>query len=316
MDMYEWLPTECAPKKYPMQILKGDLFFENGGSIYIPDGKMIHNGWGNQGSTHLVGDILKPIPNHIVITWFSFTEDKFYSGSFDLPKEKMAQLFKEGFISPLTHERVTYDNILIGMAPEGGIGVWLMGEQVTKEICFLQANEVEINWTTFVNNLDFPRSKYVTAKLQQVLTPEDLSILKKERIAADLWKTKYRTQYSWEPLFISSGTLIGISADYYNGEREFLDYTLTKKNKIQSRAVPKSLLLNWMDALQNEYSIEIVFGEQEIFMAFSELSNGNQHEELNLQIEVSDIDRSSKIFIKNKKYITELKQSKVKVYKN
>src|SRR5438046_1377285 len=102
MDKYKWLPTECAPKRYPMTILRGDLIFKNGGSIYIPEGKILYNGWGETGSTHLAGDAFKPVPYKLSITWFSYTEDKFYQGIVDLPYDTISKLFEDGFISLVT----------------------------------------------------------------------------------------------------------------------------------------------------------------------------------------------------------------------
>lgn len=96
MEKYYWLPTECAPKNYPARIYSGYLVYE-GGSVYVPSSAFINNGWGEIGSTHAVGDDFKPVPYRLDLTWFSYTESKFYTGSFELPKEKISQLFQEGY---------------------------------------------------------------------------------------------------------------------------------------------------------------------------------------------------------------------------
>ena len=92
MNKYGWLPTESSYEKYPMSIIAGDLVFSDGTSIYIPSSKIIENGWGELGSTHVVGERLKPLPVKIEISWFSYTEDKFYSGVFSLPYEKITAI--------------------------------------------------------------------------------------------------------------------------------------------------------------------------------------------------------------------------------
>ncbi|MCP3873094.1 MAG: DUF2931 family protein, partial [Desulfobacteraceae bacterium] len=89
MKKFEWLPTECAPKNYPMKIVRGDFIFKNKNSIYIPDGRFIMDGWGEVGSIDIVGEDFKPLPVRLRILWFSYTEDKFYAGDFDLPYEKI-----------------------------------------------------------------------------------------------------------------------------------------------------------------------------------------------------------------------------------
>ncbi len=99
MSKYEWMPTESAEKEFPMQIVQGEFYFKNGDSIYIPDGRVIENGLGELGSIHIVGDDFKPLPNKLVIKWFSYIENKFYAGEFDLAYDKIKQLFDEGLVS-------------------------------------------------------------------------------------------------------------------------------------------------------------------------------------------------------------------------
>jgi len=126
MNRYEWLPTESSYENYPMRIIHGDFIFDDGTSLYIPGRKTIDNGWGEMGSIHIVGEKFKPLPTRIEISYFSFAEDKFYSGVFSLPYEKISNLFREGLRSPITGEKITYQNIIVGVAPAGEISIWLM----------------------------------------------------------------------------------------------------------------------------------------------------------------------------------------------
>src|SRR5262245_62623691 len=81
---FDWLTTESAPRKYPMKILKGTLYYhgEKGG-LYIPDAASIAPGWGTGVSHHVVGEDLKALPDRLDIRFFSFAEQKRYHGSFD-----------------------------------------------------------------------------------------------------------------------------------------------------------------------------------------------------------------------------------------
>lgn len=49
MPEYEWLPSESAHVKYPMTIIDGLLFLQDGTSVYIPSKKVFNNGWGEIG---------------------------------------------------------------------------------------------------------------------------------------------------------------------------------------------------------------------------------------------------------------------------
>jgi hypothetical protein len=55
---YDWIPTECAPEEYPVQIYKGNLLYGiKGAGVDIPDGVTVKNGWGEEGSLPIAGDL-------------------------------------------------------------------------------------------------------------------------------------------------------------------------------------------------------------------------------------------------------------------
>jgi len=62
IDKFNWFPSESAHKDFPMKIIKGDFIFLDGGSTYIPDHRLINNGWGEVGSHHIIGENFKPVP--------------------------------------------------------------------------------------------------------------------------------------------------------------------------------------------------------------------------------------------------------------
>ncbi len=89
MEKYEWLPSESGFKQYPMGIIKGDFIFSDNSSKYIPGSATINNGWGRLLSMHISGEALQPVPVKLSIHWFSYVEDKFYKGIFDLPPQRL-----------------------------------------------------------------------------------------------------------------------------------------------------------------------------------------------------------------------------------
>ncbi|NNE62692.1 MAG: DUF2931 family protein, partial [Gammaproteobacteria bacterium] len=99
-NKFDWKATESAPKNYAMKIVTGHFYSPDGYSLYIPNKKRIHHGWGKGVSSHLVGPDTKSLPNRMSISFFSYTEDKFYQGEFDLPYDKIVRLFDEGYFSP------------------------------------------------------------------------------------------------------------------------------------------------------------------------------------------------------------------------
>lgn len=309
MNRFEWLPTECASEKYPMEIIHGDFLFADGASIYIPDGKVIDNGWGELGSTHIVGDEYKPVPIKLVITWFSYTEDKFFSGSFDLPFEKMSMLFEEGLINP-RGEKETYKNILVGLAPAGGVSVWLVGNWRAVEVAHYRAQEHQMDWAEFTDYDSITRKEYIDEILEEYLSEEDLAYLRSKGVPEGIWET-WRRQYRWEADIIGVQPL-QIWLKTFNGEREFNKPGSDEKVK-ETLAVPKEIDINWQGVSKKYYSAKIIFNEEEIFKAFDKLSKMKPKQDLKLQLEISAKTFAVSASLRNSNYLIELEKSVIKV---
>lgn len=315
MQTYDWLPTECAPKDYPVEIVKGDFIFENGRTLYIPDRQFTNNGWGAFGSTHIVGDAQKPLPKRLAITWFSFLEDKFYTGNFELPSEKLTKLFEEGYISPLTGKKKEFDNILVGLAPGGGVAVWVMGDKVTKELVFLQAEDTSIAWPAFVDNPEYPRKRYIATMLAQSMSPQEIAELRAQPLSGDLWKVNYRTAYQWHPSIIGKATASSILISYFNGEREYISY----EDKVEApenlgRPAPKSCSFYWQTPLNIKMGAEINFDTEEIFAALNKFSVLDPKAMMTLQLRVNAADQTVSLFLSNDKVILELRKANIRVF--
>jgi len=312
---FKWLPTECASEKYPMQILKGSFLLEDASTVKIPDKRYIGNGWGETGSIHLVGDEIKPIPIGIEILWFSYTEQKFYKGNFDLPKNEITQLFSNGFISPIDNKNTTYSYLLVGLAPNGGIAIWAKGDRITKEICYLKGKETfEVDIDNFVGSCK-TISNFVNMNLEETFSKEDILALNKNGVPNSLWDSIYRKQYNCNVNLINIGDLESISIGYFNGEREYFDLE-SIKNEIKTKlTIPKDFYIKWISSNGTNFGSEVFFDEQEIIAAFSKINESPLTKDLILQVELSEVNESLKIYLRNDKYILELKKCDVKTYK-
>lgn len=117
-----------------MNIYQGHLFLEDGNDVYIPCSGVSHTGWGYSGSMHTQGEDLKAVPVKLEVTWASFLENKFYTGSWELPVDKIKNLFKEGTINWRTNEKESYTSVVVGLAPGGVVVVWIYGNDQQVEI--------------------------------------------------------------------------------------------------------------------------------------------------------------------------------------
>ena len=312
MNTFEWLPSESSPKLYPMEITDGEFIYSDGSSINLPARKVIHNGWGNPGSIHITGDDLKPVPVKLNVSWFSYTEDKFYSGSYELPHDKMLDLFLQGVDSPTTGEKITYDNILVGIAPEGEVSVWMSAEAITLEVATYKAKSADIDWAKILDNDEVSRKDYIDIVFEETMDNNQIEALKDHGVPKGLWG-KYRLQNQWKPEIIGSQPII-MWLKTFNGENEYFDFVKTDNTRTH-RAVPKKIKINWQNKSGQKYTATIHFDEEEIFKAYEKLMTGKPEHELTLQLEISEQSHSIDVFLKDKQFILKLEKNKIKTYK-
>lgn len=317
-NKFDWHASESAPRKYPMEIIAGSLRYHDGsGSLYIPDKSTIHHGWGTGISSHVTGPDLKPLPNKLTIAFFSYTENQFYRGSFDLPYDKILKAFQDGYYSPNENKHSTYRKIVVGVAPGGAVAVWLVGIGKTTEVFFAQAEKYAGEWSSILDNPKYTREEHVRLVIEESLeTPEALAALKKNGVPLGLWSRYHSTRYPWQPLFTSMTIRDGrMNVKYFNGELDILDYPLEKTIAASTRAVPSYISFIWEYTPIQGRSYELTFHEPEIFDAFKKLGNNNPP--LQLEMRMAANDEGKKVFsvwLRNAKESIPLKQTVVKIY--
>jgi len=291
-EKFEWLPTESAPKLYPMNIYRGNLYFEDGGSVYIPCSGFAHNGWGNDGSTHTQGEDLKPVPVKLAVTWASFAENKFYTGSWDLPKEKMLKLFKEGVINYDTEKRQSYTQILVGCAPGGVVVVWMYGAGNQVEIGRYQAHETHIALSDYVpGNPTITQEEFFNIKDYPEI---EEAIQKKGGIEYGLWDS-YRKKYTWRTrIEIPNHGFEDMSLEMFNGEREDIFDEPLKRNELKERAVPQNVTFMLRNLKRKRIVFALDLDEEEIFNVFKQ-ADGTKPIEIILRAN-EDLSHPSLIF--------------------
>ncbi|MDZ4262694.1 MAG: DUF2931 family protein, partial [Pseudomonadota bacterium] len=257
-DKNDWGASESAPGEYPMEIVTGTLLYKGKNSgLYVPNRVTLYGSaitWGRGRSTHVSGPEFKPLPERLEIKFFSYAENQFYVGSFELPYEKILALFQKGYYSPdarsrrvlqnddeyrkrhhkmgLADDRSPYDGMLVGITPGGSVAVWVTGSGATTEIFFGQAEKVDMDWKLISSNPDYysSREEFVRLTMQDSLehqTPERLAALQKANgvIPVERW-AGYRVRYPWQPLFTGMAVREseGMELHSFNGERTRIDY--------------------------------------------------------------------------------------------
>ncbi|WP_228452148.1 DUF2931 family protein [Chryseobacterium sp. c4a] len=282
MEKYKWLPTESSPFLYPMNIYKGNLYLEDGTNVYIPCSGISHTGWGYGGSTHTQGEDLKAVPVKLEVTWASFLENKFYTGSWELPVDKIKKLFKEGTVNWRNNEKGTYSSVVVGLAPGGVAVVWMYGNDQQIEIGRYQAKETQVAMKDYVpGNPTITQKEYFD---MSAFVPEAYENMMKNGIPFGIWDT-YRKKYNWKTsIEIPNHTLKNVTMEMYNGEMETLFNETITKNPFKERAVPRLLSFLFEDKNGKQTVFEVrYFDEDEIFSLFKK-TDANQPIEIILQM--------------------------------
>ena len=317
MDKFYWQATECAPEGFPMQIVKGDFIYSDGGSLYVPDGKRIYHGWGFDVSSHVVGPDLKPLPKQLSITFFSYTENQFYEGKFDLPYEKILSMFNEGYYSPKEGKQITYIQLMAGITPGGVVSVWLSGIDKTTEVFLGQAEKTEVDFKIIIDNPKYPRDEYVRLNVQEMLSPEEIALLKKNGIPFDRWDIYHQKRYQWQPVFSGFEVIDGLIdlIKYYNGEEGYLYHPLNEDEAKNKRAVPKEIHFIWKHSEKKNLMYEIYFDEAEVFELFDKLGKDNQPLRLELKMIETEQGRQFGVLLRNDEEGIYFRKIKVKKYR-
>ena len=301
---FHWLATESAPKNYPMRIINGTFYYHNEkGGLYVPTAAAINPHWGTGRSTHVVGEDFKPLPDRLDIRFFSFTENKLYQGSFDLPYEKILALFREGVARD--KDRPTFNTIMAGVAPGGIVSVWLTGRE-TREVFFGQAEPYEDDLFDITQRKINDRDDYVRRNIIEMIGIEKLTDIEKNGVPLGLWE-KYRTPYKWSPIFKTEKKMSTyLSLSFFNGENYRFDYPLNKNVMAKGRPLPLLISFGcYIEGTEKQYFFTVRFDEKELYAAFDKL--GGTEELVNIEIEPLLPKNLTKVRLYNSKGSIELK---------
>ena len=137
-DKYEWNAGMSAPKYYgnggPMV-----EYFYKGRSVAGASANIgFDPGWGVTAGGYSGGEQYKDIPDSVAVSWICATDGIEYRGGARLPRERMLELFKNGF-KTVYGMKTTYTSIVAGMAPGGNTTIWLRGSERLTEIIRFKA---------------------------------------------------------------------------------------------------------------------------------------------------------------------------------
>lgn len=302
MRKFEWQLTTCAPKEYPVRLLNASLHLADGELLGIQPKALIANGWGEIGAVSLIGEDMKALPAELELRWFSYTERKSYGGRFKLDQEKLAEKFQKKLIVPATNAATALTHLVIGLAPKGGISIWLSGGGVTQEISHFTATEVQVNMQEVIGT--YPDVEAYTKDVISLNLPAGLARLS-GHTADDLakWSGRYRQDYRWTVTAAVSNQ--GIWVHHFNGESHYWPQTPEKATSF-THPLPDAITLCWEENRSEPATFR--FDDAELFAAFNKLGGAGQ--EASILLELNHVTGTGKAFVQNETSIIELINTK------
>jgi len=272
MTSFDWIASESGPKHYPVKIVSGNFELEQGGSTYVPSGVYLDTiRWGDFRSTHLSGPDGKSLPTKLNITFFSYLEDKFYQGTFDLPYEDILLHFQTPYYSSKEGKERRPDRIVVGVSPGGGVAVWLRGFEKNTQVFYGKAKVIDFAWSSFTQS-DEPRAQYVGELVEETLGVEGYAKFLKSGIDLSKWDN-FQTRYHWQLELITENRVPKIVPEihFVNGETDQIFYPESEELKNSQRAIPNFLYYFWRSPEGEPRKMKWYFDVKEITAAFEQI---------------------------------------------
>jgi len=310
---YEWYASGNAPLLYPAELFFGDFVFADDTRLYIPESIPFATIWGRSVSMHALDNNLFPAPNFIDIIWLSLAENQFYSLESALPKEKIESLLAE--INDETKEP-KYNFIIVGMAPYGGLAVWLSGHGKTTEVAWLQAEPTEVEMKDFAPTVEYTQKEYRDLVLQDC--EEAYENYQKNGLPDRMLFERYMQKFNYRitPKLANEEALFeGIELYYYNGE---LNTTNSGEHaEMVMRAKPSKIVLNWSIG-KIQYGAYFWTDEKKIIETFANFYGSDTQKEGALTIEVGESNKDFKFFLQDDSTVIEIPVEEIEiiVFKN
>jgi hypothetical protein len=257
---------KSGPKGYPVNILSAMLFFKGEkAGLPVPSGPS-DGKWGDGISNH--PHVERTLPDRLAVTFYSFAENQAYQGIFDLPYEKLVELFQWGVDNPKVMGNMSFpifSRFVVGVAPGGTVAVWITGHGEQREVLFGQAEKLDMSLTSV---FQVPFSNKAEAEsfrielLKKKMGEEQLNNIAKNGIPFDIWQ-RYRKPFQWIVEVKNNLPLKDLYVSHVNGE---IFNTETDIPKVNNASIPSFIGFSFASELY-----EIKLDDYETIVAFEAL---------------------------------------------
>jgi hypothetical protein len=306
-----------ADEYYPMELVygcfycpdgKGGLPMRSGGSKVLgiksrPWGEADHSSWSDE-------PIL--LPNRLYLKWYSFVEDKSYEGSFELPYNKLLEIFQQKILRSRLKDYRDYSSLVVGLAPGGQAYLWAKGlasdEGGQIFVAKFQAHETHIDQKILTGPYHYEYEEWPEERWPEIMERyrretfcgkiEDNYNAKGLQLG--LWDS-YNERFNWRPVMVYEDSTAGWETDeiymsFYNGEDEALTLEPLKENAAKSRPRIRRVVGYHTDWTNFRF-VDITFDEEELFAAYTDIFGDNPDKEVILEIRLNEANDFFRVFL-------------------
>lgn len=300
-EIFKWASSIATPEMYPVKLLPSIFVFEGDNKLGYKYLQAVNFSRGTWGEPDASVEARSRLPHILDITWLSWVEAKVYTGSFELPTEKINKLFREGFISYLNRP-VKYQELIVGLAPEGVVILWVWGNMSCVEVARFQA--VEKKDVTLKDIAPNSIRKNIK-EFRDAIMEKDTDIheyVSKHGLNNHIWDT-YRQRFKIRPVvdyaLKGKGITDHINIKYLNGEFECLNYEFLQENPYRNRARMEMMKVYYSIG-EDVFRIELYFDEEEIMQAFQKIYGNDPTQEVEFVITLLPVNRVLKLAFRKK----------------
>ena len=180
---------------YPTRLIEGYFKRFDGQTFHVPSGYYIAGSWGASGTAEVSGDEHQPAPDSLYLQWFSYAEDKFYEGHFQLPQRRMYDWLKAGWYNNDKRKTDTYDELTVCLVPGGVAVVWLGGDQMKQLVGRYQAQAIPYDWRVYSAR---PETRAQTMHARRAeMSPAVRAQIAAGQLSSARWDA-YLVKYPWK----------------------------------------------------------------------------------------------------------------------
>ena len=140
MEEYEYCVVGCAFDIAPILTHVALVSCSDTEVLSIPECLPFQGEWGKNETISLLEESTHLLPKGVHIIYLSTIEHKFYMVNDSLPIEELDSLWNNG----------DYNKVVVGMAPYGGIAVWLNGTKNSTLVKWLHGSEINVDMKSFI----------------------------------------------------------------------------------------------------------------------------------------------------------------------